>query len=383
MARSSIYLLILAMITPWLYDRYQAMSCMLKNRPGSLQPIYNIKQHKMKFRDQIRNCEDILLDEGMGVAFLSCDPGRDRWNTVMGSFHPEGLQNGAIWIYDYTTPDLPDSAAIKPLQLENFDSGDFHPLGMELESSTSTLYVANHAQSGTVIEVFSVSVKSMTATHVITLKHPLIHTPNSIHSLGGGKFFFTNDHYMRAAVSPLLSKIETWSGAPGGSVVFFDINKPETAKTVARVPFANGIVMLNATTLVVASSSKTAVYFFDVAPDYNLTSKGFVRVPAGVDNLSVDSKGALLMAGHPFAPGLFALSQRRWKCDPKSAKEVERKACECEAPSWAAEWTEKDGLRELYKGFDICSSCTAVRDVSRGFGIITGLYDKGFMVFQE
>lgn len=43
----------------------------------------NIKERQIKFRDQIRNCEDVVLDEGAGVAILSCDPGRDRWNTVM------------------------------------------------------------------------------------------------------------------------------------------------------------------------------------------------------------------------------------------------------------------------------------------------------------
>lgn len=37
----------------------------------------------MKFADKLRNCEDALLDEAMGLAILSCDVGRDKWNTVM------------------------------------------------------------------------------------------------------------------------------------------------------------------------------------------------------------------------------------------------------------------------------------------------------------
>lgn len=43
------------------------------------------KSHEIKFQDRVRNCEDVLIEEGMGVAFLSCDPGRDQWNTVMVS----------------------------------------------------------------------------------------------------------------------------------------------------------------------------------------------------------------------------------------------------------------------------------------------------------
>lgn len=37
----------------------------------------------MKFADKLRNCEDALLDEAMGLAILSCDVGRDKWNTIM------------------------------------------------------------------------------------------------------------------------------------------------------------------------------------------------------------------------------------------------------------------------------------------------------------
>lgn len=377
-------MLVLAAIAPFLYDRYLTFSSLAANRPSKLEPIYTFKKHEIKFRDYIRNCEDVILDEGMGLAILSCDPGRDRWNTVMGHFHAgEDLQNGGLWIYDYSTPGLADSEALKILALKNFNTHDFHPLGIEFESSTSTLYVVNHAQSGSAIEIFHVSVKLLTATHAATLKHPLIHTPNSIHSLGHGKFFFTNDHYVRAAVSPLLSKIETWSGAPGGSVVFFDVNDFAAAKTIAHVPFANGIAMINSTTLVVASSSKPAVYFYDVTPDFNLKSRGFLRTPAGVDNISVDGKGMLLMAGHPFAPALVVVSKNRYKCNLESEKEEERKACECGAPSWAAEWTHEAGLREIYKGNEFCSSSMAVRDSSRGIGMISGLYDRGLMVFRE
>jgi arylesterase/paraoxonase len=47
--------------------------------------INNFKSHEIKFADQIRNCEDVIIEETLGIAFLGCDPGRDRWNTVMVS----------------------------------------------------------------------------------------------------------------------------------------------------------------------------------------------------------------------------------------------------------------------------------------------------------
>ncbi|CAO2657305.1 Nn.00g034310.m01.CDS01 [Neocucurbitaria sp. VM-36] len=392
MARRSIYLIALAIIAPYLYDRYTALSAIAANRPGKLQKIYNIKGHEVKFQDQIRNCEDVLVEEGMGIAFLSCDPGRDRWNTVMGTFlPPKGKQsdtdNGNIWIYDYSTPNLPDSEALKPLQLTNYPhTTDFHPLGIEFDTSTSTLYVINHSRhSGSIIEVFQVSIKQATATHISTFKHKLIHSPNSIHSLGSGKLFVTNDHYLRAAISPLLSKIETFAGIPGGDVVYTDVQKPQDTKTLAHIPFANGIAMLNSSTVAVASSSKSGVYFYTLNPDdHSLKFDKLIRTPAGADNLSVDSNGKLLIAGHPFAPALMKVSQGRAGCDVEGTEE-ERAACACTAPSWAAEWSEEEGLKEVYKdgGDEFCSSSTFARDVGRGVGLVSGLYEKGLLVLKE
>jgi arylesterase/paraoxonase len=78
-------------VAPYIYDRYLTLSGMLANRPGKLESINEFKSHEIKFADQIRNCEDVILEESLGIAFMGCDPGRDRWNTVMvsHSYHSE------------------------------------------------------------------------------------------------------------------------------------------------------------------------------------------------------------------------------------------------------------------------------------------------------
>jgi arylesterase/paraoxonase len=68
---------------PYIYDR---LSTVATNRPGAFVPINNFKSHEIRFADKIRNCEDVILKESLGIAFLGCDPGRDRWNTVMVNF---------------------------------------------------------------------------------------------------------------------------------------------------------------------------------------------------------------------------------------------------------------------------------------------------------
>ncbi len=96
------------------------------------------------------------------------------------------------------------------------------------------------------------------------------------------------------------------------------------------------------------------------------------------------------MAGHPFAPALMHTSQRRWRCDEdasqeeKDANEEENDACQCSAPSWVAEWSEEGGLREMFRdtGEIFCSSSSAARDGSRGVGIVSGLYERGVLVFE-
>jgi arylesterase/paraoxonase len=58
---------------------------MLANRPGKFQAVNEWKRYEVRFRDRMRNCEDVVLVETEGVAVVSCDGGRDRWNTVMVS----------------------------------------------------------------------------------------------------------------------------------------------------------------------------------------------------------------------------------------------------------------------------------------------------------
>lgn len=335
----------------------------------------------------------MILDEIDGIllwhAFCS-HIGFIEADSIQGTFKladqgRAGGDNGRIWIYDYATPDLAVSNTLRPLVMTDYRSlHDLHPLGIDFDATTSTLYIINHSREyGSVIELFQVSVVDAVAKYVRTLKHPLIHSPNSLQVLGNGELLVTNDHYLRAAISPLLSQIETFAGAPGGSVVYTNIHDLSQTKVLARVPFANGLTTLNSTTVAVASSSKPGVYLYTLKDDRSLAFQKFVRTPAGADNLSKDSDGKLLIAGHPFAPALMKLSKHRAYCNLEGNQE-ERAACECTAPSWAAEWSEEGGLKELYKnsGDEFCSSSTLVRDVRRGISMISGLYDKGILVLK-
>jgi arylesterase / paraoxonase len=53
------------------------------NAPNRLQQINTLPGYEIRWTDTVRNCEDAYMSTDPGFALLSCDPGRDKWNTVM------------------------------------------------------------------------------------------------------------------------------------------------------------------------------------------------------------------------------------------------------------------------------------------------------------
>lgn len=80
------YSALYAVIISFLYERYVAFAPLWANRPGKLIEVQqHVGETRTSHRNGVRNCEDALLLEDSGFAILSCDEGRDRWNTVMVS----------------------------------------------------------------------------------------------------------------------------------------------------------------------------------------------------------------------------------------------------------------------------------------------------------
>jgi arylesterase / paraoxonase len=72
-----------ALLTALLYSRSGPLSLLYTNAPSRIQKVNRLGHVDVKFEDVLRNCEDVVLDTKEGFALLSCDPGRDSWNTVM------------------------------------------------------------------------------------------------------------------------------------------------------------------------------------------------------------------------------------------------------------------------------------------------------------
>ncbi|KAK3044330.1 hypothetical protein LTS18_001565, partial [Coniosporium uncinatum] len=246
---------LLALSFPYLRQRIDMLRLIRSNAPESLQKIAAFSSREVKFQNVIRNCEDLYMNDESGFVILSCDPGRDEWNTVMGQFVSPST-SGALWLYNYTS-----SLSNPPIKLRLNDyppNRDFHPLGLEYVSSARTLYAANHKSNGSCIEIFRLDAAARSLSYIRTLADPKLHAPNAIRALSDHELLVSNDHYFLQRSSAVLALAETYLAAPGGSVAYVNLRSGVVAH-VARLPFANGIAVVNGTVVAVASTSTPAV----------------------------------------------------------------------------------------------------------------------------
>ncbi|PYH81048.1 calcium-dependent phosphotriesterase [Aspergillus uvarum CBS 121591] len=381
----------LAVLLGWLTDRHTLIWLTVNNRPGRLPQISNFADQKIVFADRIRNCEDVHLDTQRGFAILSCDPGRDTWNTVMGTFI-NATNPGTLYLYNYasTFDATSDEKNLHPLPLTNFPTTSrqtFHPLGLAYNPKTLQLFVANHAPTGSAIELFTLdpNPEAPSLHHEKTITHPLLHGPNALLAISEHELYITNDHLFTQRASPFLARLETYSAYPGGTVVYANL-QTDTYKVVAHLPYANGIAALNQTHVAVASTTTPSVTVYRINPATKDLEKALsFRTRFLVDNLSTDGKGKLIMAGHPFFPAVAKVAQSNWVVDFEGNGRGMPVAKRGRAPSWVAEWdgNVEGRVEDLFVGDEFGTSSTAVRDVKRGLGLISGLYERGVLVWKE
>ncbi|KAJ3074286.1 Serum paraoxonase/lactonase 3, partial [Quaeritorhiza haematococci] len=272
---------------------------------------------------------------------------------------------GEVWVLDLETPD----ANPQKLQLQNL-SRPLHPLGIEVfenqDTNTLELYMVNRPPNDASIEVFTLDPKPgqkgglpKTLTHVRTLKHPLIRTPNSLAIVAPDTFYVSNDHWadpthfpqhsaksetnkeeeaprppgFQEKLSELLDtiqthkftqKVETYLGLPLSNVIFY--NKGEAHIVANWLSWANGVaVSPDYKILYVAETTAGVIRAYRIEqqpqenqeegdqdsldeskwrgyPNGTLTPLKAVFAGFAVDNLSVEpTTGNVFAAGHPKA----------------------------------------------------------------------------------
>lgn len=293
---------------------------------------------------------------------------------VFGKTSPE---NGALYLYDYSRA----RPSLETIRLLNTPSDySFHPLGLSLHLPTNTILAVNHGVYGSTLDQFHFSRLGNSATYIRSFSSPYLRAPNAVLQISNTEVLVTNDHFFTPKASKWLNKIETYLGLPLGGVTYLNLQNGE-ATQIARIPFANGIALLNQTTIAVASSSSAKIFLYSLdkrtsPPSLSLAES--ISTPFWPDNLHT-SGDKLFIAGHAQLSGLtkFAESRAHCRADTKAA------GCDAIAPSYVAQWTREGGVEDVYVGTEIYASSGVGIDEKRGVGVISGLYGKGLLIWGE
>ncbi|THH07065.1 hypothetical protein EW145_g3643 [Phellinidium pouzarii] len=370
--------------------------------------------------NKLSYCEDQTFwefEDAQGHVFdrkvvASCDPNRKNWNTVMGPLSsPDPL--GGLWLVEYDRA----NASAKEMKLVDYpERRDFHPLGVAIWpsklGSTSNMFVVNHGRHRTTIEQFLLDpADPSSAKFIRTLSSKYFISPNALALTSPSSFFVSNDHFMTRRLPSILGEIlpviETFIGLPLGFISHVSIvNEAMPGAAIIRhtipklgISFPNGIALSpDGQTLAVASSSYTRVLFYNRTSNEDGTEKltyaHAVSVPFAPDNVHYDDTGALLVAGHPYFPGLIAVAENKttegspsWVAEltPRTQGGASVRSFDLDAPFSATQRVKaaaSHGLTTLYQsdGSKFSGSTTGLRDTRSGTLFVVGLFEEGLLI---
>jgi len=195
-----------------------------------------------------------------------------------------------------------------------------------------------------------------------------------------------------------MPMLESVTMMPLGTVIHLDFATGELRTSIAAmgIPFANGVALSpdrKEVAIVSCSSASVQLYSLEENGGVSLKYKTAVKMPFSADNVDYTHDGRLMVAGHPYFPGITKLS--KGKAD--------------KAPSWVVEITNRT-LTGVTKGEDdkqspypitkrapshpnysvqtvfvsdgsvFSSSTTGLWDPEAGRLFVTGLYADGVLV---
>jgi len=266
--------------------------------------------------------EDIVFDPESAVAYLSSTD----WRALN-----EG-RDGAGGIYAYAPAgDGP------PRRMETNIEGPLHPHGLSLlrRDGEVRLFVVNHpTRAESRVEIFTVEGDRL--AHQRTVEGEALLSINDVAAVGPESFYATNDAGTRADDG--LRAVESYLRMPWANVIYFDGRQ---ARVVAEdFAYANGIA-LSEDGHVVYVSETTGQRLHAFARNLEtgaLGTRQSLRIPSGLDNLTVAADGALWMGSHPQLLAFVAHAGDPSKLSPSQIFRV------------PAEGTELGEPEEIYLG---------------------------------
>ncbi|KAM6449956.1 serum paraoxonase/arylesterase 2-like [Liasis olivaceus] len=232
-----------------------------------------------------------------GLAFISSGlkyPG-------LKSFAPD--KRGEILLMDLNEEN-PHPVELKISR--GFDMASFNPHGISIyidENDTVYLFVVNHPQYKSTVEIFKFVEDENSLLHLKTIKHELLSSVNDIVALGPESFYATNDHYFSETI---MIYLELFLGLSWTNVVYYS---PKEVKEVAAGFYsANGInISPDGKYIYVADIMDHSIHVFEKHDNLSLTPVKVLQLNTVLDNISVDPyTGDLWLGCHPNAAKLLS-----------------------------------------------------------------------------
>ncbi|MCJ1289943.1 hypothetical protein MMC34_001477 [Xylographa carneopallida] len=203
--------------------------------------IENIHGADLRVIPNTVQCEDLHHHLPSGLLFAACQ-GRSAERFLWFPASPQGNfrdpkaaadSQGGLFVID------PKTFTSSRLTLEGFP-GPFITHGIDIYSAPSvpdTVYIfainhlpnpayydspssaASSPKARSQVEIFRHTIGTLSATHIRSVRSPLIRTPNDVYATGPSTFYVTNDHFYREG---LLRDVETIAGqylAPWSDIV--------------------------------------------------------------------------------------------------------------------------------------------------------------------
>jgi arylesterase/paraoxonase len=239
----------------------------------------------------VTGAEDMALDTKDRLLFLSAT---DRRAFAQG----RASAGDGIYVLSLDHPD----AGIRKL------AGTpkiFHPHGISLFRGTDgalTLMAVNHlSMTEHAVDIFQLAKDGSALNEIGAIESDKLIHPNDVAAVGPAQFYVTNDH---GSTTALGMQVESYLLLPRADVLYYD---GMVFKEVAKgLVFANGINLSNdGGHVYVAESTARRIQTFARDPfSGRLVQENAFDFPAGPDNIDVDARGDLWIAGHP---KMFAL----------------------------------------------------------------------------
>ncbi|KAK3351267.1 hypothetical protein B0H65DRAFT_506700 [Neurospora tetraspora] len=219
----------------------------LRTNPAST----HVQQEDIQYIPDTVHCEDLHYHAPSKTLFTACEDHpetRFQWFPPLTNFNDSSIlktYRGSLHVID------PETKKSRRLTVDNFD-GPFSTHGIEVltdpkQPNAVYIYAVNHLpnpepviaihpppadvpKARSQIEVFHHVIGTSTATHLRSIWHPLIRTPNDLIATSPTSLYVTNDHFYRDhGVMRFLE--DMYANAKWTDVIYlqFPLEAPSTA----------------------------------------------------------------------------------------------------------------------------------------------------------